>query len=288
VPALTRRNFLLAGAGAVVLAACGGGGDDGATVTVPEPDDTQVNRPGTRLNLVVASYVHASGLDERVTLALLNDDASGPLQPEGPVTFTIGGVEVPAELHTDGIPLPYFLLRHRFEQPGIVTVTATTGGKTGEAALKIEDPAAIGVPIPGRPMIATPSPTVADPRGVEPICTAEPACPLHETSIDAALAEKRPLALLFATPARCQSRLCGPVLDNLLSQRDAYGDRVRFIHAEIYATRTGTGLAPAVQAYKLESEPFLFLAGADGVVRDRIDNAFDRTEVAAALARLVA
>lgn len=290
---LTRRKFLLAGAGAVLLAACGsGGGGDGDEITVPEPepepDDTPVNRPGSRLNLVVASYVHASGIDERVTLALLNDDASGPLRPDGPVTFAIDGAEVPAELHADGIPLPYFLIRHRFEQPGVVSVKASAGGRSGEAALQVLDPAGIRVPIPGRPMISTPTPTVADARGVDPICTAEPACPLHEVSLDAALAEGRPVALLFATPARCQSRLCGPVLDNLLAQRDAFGDRVRFVHAEIFATRTGTGLAPAVQAYHLESEPFLFLAGADGIVRERIDNAFDRTEVAAALGRLVA
>lgn len=287
---LSRREFLLAGAGAVVLAACGSGDDDGgaAPITVPSPDDTAVNRPGSRLNLVVASYVHAAGIDERVTLALLNDDASGPLVPDGPVSFSIGGTEVPAELHTDGIPLPYYLLRHRFEQPGTVTVTATADGKTGETALQAQDPATIGVPIPGQPMVSTPSPTVADARGVDPICTAEPQCPLHEVSIDAALAEGRPLAVLFATPARCQSRLCGPVLDNLLAQRDGFADRVRFVHAEIFATRTGNGLAPAVQAYRLESEPFLFLAGGDGVVRERIDNAFDRTEVAAALGRLVA
>jgi len=282
---LSRREFLLAGAGTVLLAACGGGGDEGAGPTVTQPE---VNRPGSRLNLVVASYVHATGVDERVTLALLNDDASGPFRPDGPVRFTIGGSEVPGELHGDGIPLPYYLLRHRFAAPGVVTITATTGGRTGETALEVVDGAAVPVPVPGRPMIATPTPTPAAPGGVEPICTAEPPCPLHEVSLDAALGEGRPVALLFATPARCQSRLCGPVLDNLVAQRDAFADRVRFVHAEIYATRTGSELAPAVRAYHLESEPFLFLAGADGVVRERLDNAFDRTEVAAALGRLVA
>lgn len=286
---LSRREFLLAGAGAAVLAACGSSGDQGATVTVPAPaPDPEVNRPGSRLNLVVASYVHTTGIDERVTLALLNDDASGPFVPAGPVTFTIDGAEVAAERHDDGIPLPYYLVRRRFDAPGTVMVTVTAGGKSGEAPVVVTDPAAVKIPFPGRPMVATPSPTRADARGVDPICTAEPACPLHEVSIDQALAESRPLAVLFATPARCQSRLCGPVLDNLVAQRDAFADGVRFAHVEIYSTRTGSDLAPAVQAYGLDNEPMLFLAGADGVVRERIDNAYDLTEVRTALGRLVA
>ncbi|MEO6121547.1 MAG: hypothetical protein ABIW46_04845 [Acidimicrobiales bacterium] len=288
----SRREFLLAGAGAagaVVLAACGSGSSDDAAVKVTNPDDSAVNKPGSRLNLVVASYVHTSGPEQRLTLALLNDDASGPLLPDGPVSFSIDGTDVEAELYADGsIPLPYYLVRHRFEQPGVVTVKAVTGAKNGEAAVEVLDPAGVKIPIPGTALISTPTPTVADARGVDPICTAEPACPLHEISIDAALAEKRPLAVLFATPARCMSRLCGPVLDNLLAYREAFADRVRFVHVEIYATRTGQGFAPAVSAYHLDSEPFLFLAGADGMVRERLDNAFDRTEVGAALGRLVA
>ncbi|MFP5378014.1 MAG: hypothetical protein ACLGIO_14690, partial [Acidimicrobiia bacterium] len=141
---------------------------------------------------------------------------------------------------------------------------------------------------PGTAMVAAPSPTTADPLGVDPICTADPPCPLHDVSLDAALGERRPLAVLFATPALCQSRLCGPVLDTLLEQREAFADRVRFLHVEIYTDRTGETLAPTVQAYNLTAEPVLFLAGADGTVRERLDNAFDRVEARAALERLVA
>jgi len=285
---LNRREFLIASAGFALLAACGSG-DDGAAppVKVDNPDD-EVNKPGSRLNLVVASYIHVAGIDERVTLAFLNDNASGPITPDDSVRFTIDGQEVPAELHTDGIPLPYFLLRRRFERPGFVTVQATMGDKQGETTVEVVDPAKAEVALIGRPMISTPTPTVADSRGVEPICTREPLCPLHEISLDTALAQKRPLTVLFATPARCQSQLCGPVLDNLLTVREGFADKVDFIHVEIFATRTGNELAPAVQASKIQSEPFLFLVGADGIVRERLDNAYDRTEARSALERLLA
>ena len=281
-PKLTRRSFLVAGAGLAVAAACGRDSD----VTVkPERDDGPTN-----LSLVVASYVHTIGVEERVALALLQ--GSGPATPTGPITVAFkapdGAVSSPvqATVHSEGISLPYFPVRHRFATTGVHEAVVTYGGRTLTAAINVNDQT-VPIPIIGRPLISVPTPTVADPRGVDPICTKSPACPLHDMSLDAALAAKRPVALLFSTPARCKSRLCGPVLENLLVHHAQFRDRVQFIHVEIYEQATSEKLAPAVAAYKLPGEPFLFLAGADGIVRDRLDNAFDRVEARAALERLV-
>lgn len=286
---LTRREFLLAGAGLALAAACGNGDDADVEVT---GDDQRGG--GGILNLLVVSYVHVAGIDQRVTLAFLNEAGTAPVRPDGPVRVTIDGTEVPAELHAGGPELPpYLLLRHRFANPGYSEVRATYRGQTTKAAIPVVDPGAAKVPFPGTPMISVPTPTVADPRGVDPICTRQPACPLHDVSLDAALAEHRPLAVLFATPALCVSRFCGPVLDTLLAERDAFADRVRFVHVEIYTTLSRTApLQDAVKAYKLNeletgAEPILFLAGPDGVVRERIDNAYDRREARTALDRLV-
>jgi hypothetical protein len=65
-----------------------------------------------------------------------------------------------------------------------------------------------------------------------------------------------------------------------------FADKVTFIHNEIYVDLTGQKTTPAVDAYHLEHEPMLLLAGTDGVVRERIDNAFDRKEATDALTRL--
>lgn len=277
-----RRRFLLGAGGLVVLAACG---DKGADVTVRQPEGT--GSPEDQLNLLVASYVHLPGVDQRVTVALLKGDTS-PLRPEGPVEVAIDGHAVDAELHTEGTVLPYLLLRHRFPAPGFSTVQATYGGKSAKAALEVKDPAATKVPSPGGKMIPVGTPTAADARGVDPICTRQPACPLHEVSLDAALAEKRPVAVLFATPAFCKSHLCGPVLDNLLSQHQAFADKVRFVHVEIYTSAAAKTLTDGVKAYGLDNEPFLFLAGPDGMVGERLDNIFDVAEVRSALQALVA
>ena len=48
------------------------------------------------------------------------------------------------------------------------------------------------------------------------------------------LVGKKPVALLFATPQLCQSRVCGPVVDVGLQLKSTYGTRVEFIHQEVY------------------------------------------------------
>jgi hypothetical protein len=289
--AMNRREFLLASAGLALVAACGGGDeDDGTVARVSTPDGE--TEAGKALNVVAVSYLHVAGIDQRLALGILNDQGTGPMALEGAVEVTIGGKPVEAAVHSgNGTPIPYLLVRHRFDAPGPTMAKVTLEGRSGEAAIDVKDPGGLQLPIPGRPMIVTPSPTPANTLGVDPICTRKPACPLHDTSLDAALAEKRPLAVLFSTPALCQSQFCGPVLDNLLSQQAEFGDRVRFLHVEIYADLSGKqNLAPTVKAYHLQEagEPILFLAGADGVVRERIDNAFDRVEAKAALEQLVA
>lgn len=282
---VSRRSFLLASAGLVVGAACGGNGKDGP-IAVDKPTTTAAGSVPRDLSLVVASYVHVAGIDERVTVALIRE--SGPFKADGPVPITIDGAPVEAKMHQEGIALPYFLLRHRFDKPGVHDIKATVGGRELSAAVTVVDPAAAKVPYPGKPLIKVPTPTVVENRGVSPICTMRPTCPLHDVSLDAALDEKKPLAVLFATPALCQSQLCGPVLENLLAVRDEFSGKVRMLHVEIFTDLQGQTSSPAVKAYGLESEPFLFLAGADGVVRDRLDNAYDRTEVREALTRLTA
>lgn len=281
----SRRSVLLAGAGLTVAAACGGDKNSGVTV---DPDDIKPSEPGDA-SLVVASYLHAAAPNQRVALAMVRADGPERLSEALPVTLSgPGGARtVTPTLHTDGIDLPYLLFRHDFPTAGVYTASARYKGRPVQAAIQVQAPEQIKVPQAGQPFPSVPTPTTADGRGVNPICTRQPACGLHELSLDAALAEKRPLVVQFSTPALCQSQLCGPVLENMLAVKDSVGDKARFLHIEIYTDLTGKTLSPAVQAFKLEVEPFMFLVGADGVVQDRLDNAFDRVEARDAISRLV-
>jgi hypothetical protein len=275
VAPLTRRSFLLGSAALAFTAACKGGGSSSAKEQV---------------NLLVTSGQFLSGVDQRVGLVMKGQTdfivPTGATLAFRPDKGTYGKPS-PADVHHDALPAPaYISAVHRFDAPGTYWVRATWRGKSAEAPLTVADPSSSDIPIPGKPMVSTPTPTPTDARGVNPICTRNPVCPWHEPSLDASLAQHKPMAVLFATPALCQTATCGPVLDVLLRQKDAFAGKVNFLHVEIYTDGTAKTLAPAVQAYHLESEPILFLAGADGVVRERIDGLFGDAEASAALQRI--
>ncbi len=68
---------------------------------------------------------------------------------------------------------------------------------------------------------------------VAKIDTRVPPDDMHEVSFRDVLGE-RPVALLFATPALCASRTCGPVTDLATQLEHTYGERMTFIHQEVY------------------------------------------------------
>ena len=100
-----------------------------------------------------------------------------------------------------------------------------------------------------------------------------------------ALTMGKPVAYLLGTPAYCQTGTCSPALDALLEVRDAVGDSVVFVHAEVYTDSTATTPAKAVTDYYMKYEPALFVTDANGVLTDRLDAIFDASEVRAVLER---
>ena len=108
-------------------------------------------------------------------------------------------------------------------------------------------------------------------------------CPLHTQSLSTVIGAGKPVAALFATPARCQSQYCAPVLDEFLDTITSYGDQIVPVHIEIYQKPTGTALISTVEAWRLPSEPWLFGIDATGTVQSRIDGAFGGTEMKALL-----
>jgi hypothetical protein len=197
----------------------------------------------------------------------------------------VGDIEV--RRHGRGLPRAYFPLRFTVDEPGIYTGRTEVDGEVLEMAIQVDARDDIRVIQAGDALPPMQTPTGDDARDVDPICTNDPVCALHEVTVAGALDEGRPIALLVATPAFCQVAICGPVLDVLLAVGGDHPD-VRLIHAEVYAhpkedldTKTA-----AVDELGLTFEPCLVLAGADGKVVDRLDTIYDEDEVAEALARL--
>ena len=107
--------------------------------------------------------------------------------------------------------------------------------------------------------------------------TRDPASDMH-----ADLAEvrgKKPVALLFATPQLCTSRVCGPVADIALQLKSKYGRRMEFIHQEVWMENdTNKGLRPPLEAFKLETEPWLFVLDKSGKITTRLEGSFGLRE----------
>ena len=112
--------------------------------------------------------------------------------------------------------------------------------------------------------------TAADVADLTEISTSpDPLPEMYQTSVAEALAEGQPFLVVFATPAFCQSRICGPVVDTVASLIPDYGEDIAFIHIEPYdldLIRGGGKFEPSVQAkaWGLPSEPWVFLVDASG------------------------
>ena len=61
-----------------------------------------------------------------------------------------------------------------------------------------------------------------------------PARPDARRSTSPTCVGKKPIVLVFATPALCQSRVCGPVVDVAQQVADEYKGKADFIHMEVY------------------------------------------------------
>jgi hypothetical protein len=146
----------------------------------------------------------------------------------------------------------------------------------------------------GDKAISVHTPTVASAHGnIKSIDTRVPPDDMHGVDLVDALKRHRPVVLLFATPALCQSRVCGPVTDVTEQVKSEYGDRADFIHMEIYQDNdVNKGVRPQVAQWGLCSkrgksivcnEPFLFTINRRGRVAGRLQGAFSVSELEAAV-----
>jgi hypothetical protein len=98
---------------------------------------------------------------------------------------------------------------------------------------------------------------------------------------------KKPVVLLFATPALCQSRVCGPVTDIAEQVKQEFGDRVSFIHQEVYNNnRISDGPRPQMTAYHLTTEPWCFVIDRSGRISTILQGPFSVQELDAAVQKV--
>jgi hypothetical protein len=158
----------------------------------------------------------------------------------------------------------------------VLAVTNIKGQLIGAGTqVKVVSRDADRIPQPGEvaPRVATD--TFASAGGNKALVdTRRPFDDMHATSF-ADVVGKKPVALLFATPQLCQSRVCGPVTDIAAQLESKYRDQMTFIHQEVYVDNDpNKGLRAPLQRFGLRSEPWLFTIDRSGKVAARLEGSF--------------
>ena len=143
-------------------------------------------------------------------------------------------------------------------------------GATGQVQVSTED--ADPIPSVGEKAPKVETDTLDTTKGNQEILdTRVPPSDMHEVSF-ADVAGKEPVALLFATPQLCASRVCGPVTDIALQLQAKYGKQMKFIHQEVYVDNdVSKGLREPLRQFNLPSEPWLFIVDKSGKITARLE-----------------
>lgn len=146
------------------------------------------------------------------------------------------------------------------------------------------------------------TPTVASAGGdIRAVSTDKtPAERFYTTSVDDALAAGKPFVVAFATPAFCETQICGPTLETVKAVATDYPD-LTFINVEPYVMKYENGsLQPALDAsgqlqsaawtdaFGLRTEPWIFVVGTGGTVRAKFEAVIGADELRTAIDAAVA
>jgi major membrane immunogen (membrane-anchored lipoprotein) len=208
-----------------------------------------------------------------------NDRAKGPFVAPADVLATEGRYRSKqAATETDPFAAVY-QSEVPFDKKGkwaVLTVTMLDGRLVAAPAqVQVNTKQADPIPDVGEQAPRVKTDSLASAKGnVESIDTRVPPSDMHAHSFDEVVG-KKPVALLFSTPQLCQSRVCGPVTDIALQMKAKYGDRMEFIHQEVYADNDpNKGLREPLKEFRLRTEPWLFIVNAQGKITARLEGSF--------------
>jgi hypothetical protein len=188
-----------------------------------------------------------------------------------------------------GEPEEVFVSHLPLDEPGKYWVLAEpVGGRKIQAVGNVVVKTETAAPDVGADAYPSKTPTLANATIEELTTSTEPDPELHRISVADAIAARKPFVVAFATPKYCTSRTCGPVVDVVSAVRRKHeSSGIPFIHAEIYKDNDPTkGENTWVREWKLPSEPWVFLVGADGKIKARFEGTVSVDELNEAVDRL--
>lgn len=223
-------------------------------------------------------------------------DKSSPVQGPLPArvsslktkpAYTAQGSEGPGEAKT-----VYVVPKVDFDRSGPWLAIAMLKGPDGLQASRMPSPV-VGQ-FPGVLKVGEKAPVIHTPTADEvggdlaKIDTRIPPDQMHEVDFADAVG-KTPVVITFATPAFCESRVCGPTVDVVQEVADKFKGEADFIHMEVWKDNDPSTkkVRPQLEAFGLPTEPWTFLIDKNGIVRDRIEGAVSVSELEEAVKRIL-
>jgi hypothetical protein len=204
------------------------------------------------------------------------DPAEGPFLAPADVLLTEARYRSKQAATTEDPFVAVYAGDVEFSQKGDYAVLAATkqqdGSLTGATSqVKVVEQDESPIPAIGEKAPKVHTETLEDAKGdVSMIDTRVPPSDMHDDFAESL--GKEPVALLFATPQLCASRVCGPVTDIELQMKAKYGDRMKFIHQEVWVDNDTTkGLREPLQKFGLPTEPWLFVVDKSGKITARLE-----------------
>jgi hypothetical protein len=208
--------------------------------------------------------------------AVLKGEADAPFKGDG---LQGGGVYV---VHLDLMPAGDW---------GLEITASRPNGERLKQNLAFSVIAAPVVPGVGQAAPLSNIPTIRQQPDATYIDSGRPPDDMHQVSIAEAIQQHRPTLVVFASPAYCTSRACGPEVSAVQSLEPTYRSRLTFIHVEIYTNfkpdPSKRTIAPTVTEWRLQSEPWIFLIDSKGIIQARFEGPTAADEIKAAIDKLL-
>lgn len=285
--------------------ACGAESDDGVAANPSEAEsesravETAATDFGRSLGAVVANTegtVTTAG-PQRIMTAIIGP-ADRPFLggPNAAVAIDYRQVEGDAAIQAEGTwlttnasTLGLYVTHVDFPAAGQWEVVMSSGDvEVGRTSLTVTDESP--VPRIGDQAPPTDSPVGVSPEEIGAISTdPEPDPSLYRLSIAEAVANGRPTMVAFVTPGFCQTALCGPTLEAVKAATSGHPG-LDVVHVEPFdldLARAGEFRpVPAMAEWGLQTEPWVFVVGADGTVQSSFEGIIGQDELEVAVEQL--
>jgi hypothetical protein len=205
--------------------------------------------------------------------------------------------ETQAVYRGEGLPVGLYVAYPTLDKAGGWGMEVEIPNASGAPSLKrvrLDVVETSSVPAVGQVAIASDTLTVSDIGDLKQLSSdAQPDADFYQLSITDALAANKPFVVAFATPGYCQTAVCSPNMTVLKQLKQEFGERMNFIHVEVYPYPFGESFqqqkrVAAMDEWNLRTEPWTYLVDAEGLIQAKYEGGITLSELRPALAQLAA